>query len=104
MIKKYEQSILAIIQTYEDTSKICSKLGLCSTNDFLVKLTKNERVKREVEDKNLGTKPCTWGIEYWCVDDKTADECKVICMNNQLCVLKSFPLKKLTYFLIEKGH
>lgn len=76
LLEIYEQMIIDVIKTHGDTRKICTKLSLCSSNDFVVQLIKNRRIRRQSDDKNLGTKPCTWGISYWCVDDKTAEECK----------------------------
>ncbi|XP_058789461.1 uncharacterized protein LOC131663220 isoform X2 [Phymastichus coffea] len=84
LMEIYEQSIINIIKTHGDTKKICLKLGLCSANDFLIKLTVNRRTRRQTEDKNLGTKPCTWGEFYWCISDKTAEECKA----SELCKKK----------------
>jgi saposin len=83
LMEIYEQSIVNLIHAGGDTRKICSKLSLCSSNDFLVMMTKG-RSRRQADDKNLGTKPCTWGISYWCVDDKTAEECKA----TELCKKK----------------
>ncbi|CAB0040365.1 unnamed protein product [Trichogramma brassicae] len=75
-MKNYDQTLIDAIKTHGDTRKICSDLSSCSSYDFLVKLSISSRAKRQTNDKNLGTKPCTWGISYWCVDDKTAEECK----------------------------
>ncbi|XP_014225050.1 uncharacterized protein LOC106651173 [Trichogramma pretiosum] len=83
-MKNYDQTIIDAIKTHGNTQKICSNLSLCSSYDFLVKLSISSRAKRQTNDKNLGTKPCTWGISYWCVDDKTAEECKA----TELCIKK----------------
>ncbi|XP_011501216.1 PREDICTED: uncharacterized protein LOC105364885 [Ceratosolen solmsi marchali] len=84
LIEKNKKSIIRIIKSHGDTAKICSKLSYCASHDFLLMLIKNGRTRRQADDKNLGTKPCTWGISYWCVDDKTAEECKA----TELCKKK----------------
>ncbi|XP_033224393.1 prosaposin [Belonocnema kinseyi] len=74
IMEVYEQSIINILKKNGDPQKICSKIALCSSNDYLVMSESNHRVRRSQE--NIGMKKCTWGPSFWCADDINARECK----------------------------
>ncbi|XP_012276553.1 prosaposin [Orussus abietinus] len=74
MMEIYEQSIINLLKSHGDPKKICSKLALCSTRDYLA-MKENSRTRRS---DDLGAKRCTWGPMYWCSSDKTATQCKAV--------------------------
>lgn len=74
MIKVYGQSIINLFKDHADSKTICSKIALCSSNDYLAMAMKTSRIRRSYE----GAKRCTWGISYWCSTNETARECKAV--------------------------
>ena len=76
MMEVYEQSIINILKNNGDPQKICSKIALCSTNDFLAMSGSNHRVRRS-QQEDLGKKRCTWGPSFWCAEDENALACNV---------------------------
>lgn len=75
MIEVYGQSIINLIRQHDNSKKICSKMALCSSNDYLALSIKSSRMRRSY-DAPIGTKRCTWGASYWCSNNETARECK----------------------------
>lgn len=76
IMEVYEQSIINILKNNGDPQKICSKIALCSSNDYLVMSESSYRVRRS-QQENLGKKKCTWGPSYWCAEDENAKACNV---------------------------
>lgn len=73
MMEIYQQSIINIIKSHGDVRKICSKIALCSDNDYLaMSLSSPARIRRSY----MIHKRCTWGQSYWCLNDENAVECQ----------------------------
>lgn len=77
MMEIYEPSMINIMNNYEESPKICSKLALCSKNEYLMLVDKH----RERRDIIEGNKDCTWGISYLCSSKEATKKCDVIFSN-----------------------
>lgn len=76
MMEVYEQSIINIIKSHGDVKKICSKIVLCSENDYLAMMLTPERIRQS----DMTNEKCKWGQSYWCKNYENAVKCKV-CVN-----------------------
>lgn len=75
MIEIYQQSIINIIESHGDVKKICTKIALCSDNDYLAMSSLSPaRIRRSYTIH----KRCTWGQIYWCLNEENATECKAL--------------------------
>lgn len=75
-MKVYEKSMINIMNNYEKEPKICSKISLCSENDYLMLSLRNKRQRRGLNENTI-SKRCTWG-NYMCDSDEIAKACNVI--------------------------
>ncbi|KAJ8681335.1 hypothetical protein QAD02_017122 [Eretmocerus hayati] len=76
IMSNHGEDMLNRLRVNSNTRDVCSNVSLCSSNDSIIMLSKGRRVRREMNDQDLGTKPCTWGESYWCSDASRAEECK----------------------------
>lgn len=74
MMEIYEQSINNIMNKFEESPNICSKLALCSANDYMM-LKENHRERRDANEDRIH--PCTWGLDYLCANEVAGKKCNV---------------------------
>ncbi|XP_012259045.2 prosaposin [Athalia rosae] len=77
MIEIYGPSIINLLTSFVDSKKVCTKLALCSDQDYLALSAMNPRPRRS-SIADLGSKRCTWGESYWCASQDNASECKAV--------------------------
>ncbi|XP_043672943.1 prosaposin [Vespula pensylvanica] len=92
MMEIYEQSIINIIKSHGDVKKICSKIALCSENDYLAMTLTPARIRQSY----LVNKQCIWGQSYWCLNYENAVKCKAVehCMEKVWKKDSTFELKQ----------
>lgn len=74
MVDIYGPSIINMLKDNVDSEKMCSKMALCSSNDYFAMSLKNPRVSRSI---NGDRKRCTWGLSVVCENEELAKLCNV---------------------------
>lgn len=62
MVNIYGQSIINMLKAHMDSGKMCSKMALCSSNDYFAMTFKNSREARSINE----LKKCTPGESSTC--------------------------------------
>lgn len=74
LVKVYGQSIINMLRNHVDSEKMCSKMALCSNEDyFAMVLNGNPRILRSINE----LKKCTWGKSFVCGNEDVARLCNV---------------------------
>lgn len=73
VIEIYGPSIINMLRKHINSEKMCSKMALCSSNDYFAMSFKNSRVLRSINE----TKKCTWGKLFICGNEEVARLCNV---------------------------
>ncbi|XP_050459796.1 prosaposin isoform X1 [Cataglyphis hispanica] len=73
LIEIYGPSIINMLRKQINSEKMCSKMALCSSNDYFAMSFKNSRVLRSITE----TKKCTWGKLFVCGNEEVARLCNV---------------------------
>lgn len=74
MVEIYGPSIINMLKDHVDSDKMCSKMALCSSNDYFAMSFKTRRVLRSVNEL---TKKCTWGKLFVCKNEEVMKLCNV---------------------------
>lgn len=62
-----------MLRKHINSEKMCSKMALCSSNDYFAMSFKNTRVLRSINEM----KKCTWGKLFVCGNEEVARLCNV---------------------------
>ncbi|XP_070151642.1 prosaposin [Polyergus mexicanus] len=73
VIEIYGPSIINMLRMHINSEKMCSKMALCSSNDYFAMSFKNSRVSRSINE----IKKCTWGKSFVCGNEEVARLCNV---------------------------
>ncbi|KAL6260537.1 hypothetical protein P5V15_008060 [Pogonomyrmex californicus] len=73
MVEIYGPSIINMLKDHVDSEKMCSKMALCSSNDYFAMAFKSPRTSRSIND----IKKCTWGKSFVCGNEELARLCNL---------------------------
>lgn len=73
MVEIYGPSIINMLKDHVDSDKMCSKMALCSSNDYFAMSFKTARVLRSPNE----LKKCTWGKSFVCKNEEVMKLCNV---------------------------